>query len=342
MIMRNSTKKRLQFFIVAIIIFASGFQWLPEQLALNGDWIKLSPLLLAGFGYFVFLPVLYWFWVIKAGQQKPWKMLLIISLSCLCARYSFPNNVAEYFDFITYVRYPIIAILLIIELYLMVTIIRGLWQARKLSGDPRVHTFEKYKDDEKKLTAALPLSWEPASWYYAIPRFSRNHAKAIAQLKLKSANKLHWLALMAFCIVGSIGCYLVIVQWSEIAAIIVSSLFFYSVIFLTANYRVARRFSIYKTEDKLVINSAFLSFIIIDLAHIEAINIGEFNRHENKEQLTLGQGEIANVELVFNTPQTYLAMMGSFPEQVERLWLNVEEASELESLLATRQLAKAC
>ena len=48
--------------------------------------------------------------------------------------------------------------LLIIELYLIVTIVKGLWQARKLSGDPRIHTFEQYQDDEKKLAVALLLA----------------------------------------------------------------------------------------------------------------------------------------------------------------------------------------
>ena len=104
--MRLAAKNRLHFLITAIVVFTAGFQLLPEHIALDGDLFSLMPLLLAIAGYFVLLPTLYWFWVIKAGQQQPWKMLLILSLSALCARYSFPANIAEHFEFITYLRYP--------------------------------------------------------------------------------------------------------------------------------------------------------------------------------------------------------------------------------------------
>ena len=133
--MRTPTKKRLQFFLVAITTYVLGFQFIPENLNYNGTITSLTPLLLAIAGYFIFLPILHWFWVIKAGQQKAWKIILIFSLISLCARYSFPKDIAQYFEFIMFLRYPIIGVLLIIELYLMVMIIKGLWQARSLSGE---------------------------------------------------------------------------------------------------------------------------------------------------------------------------------------------------------------
>jgi hypothetical protein len=322
--MRTPIKKRLQFLVVAVIVYVLGFQFLPENLNYNGTIQSLAPLLLAVAGYFVLLPVLHWFWVIKAGQLKAWKLILIFSLSFLCARYSFPKDIAHYFEFIMYVRYPIMAILLILELYLMVMIVKGLWQARKLSGDPRIHTVEKYQDDEKKLALALPMSWEPASWYYAIPKFSRKHAQSIGQLVTRSMRTSHWLMLVVACFtVGSLS-YILLVDWSEITAFIIASLSFYTVIFVTANHRVAKRYSIYLLSDKLIINNAFMSFIIIDTQNISTINQGKWNKIDDKEQLMLGEGSTANVELYFDKEETYLATMGQFPEKVSKLWLHVE------------------
>ncbi|NMP31729.1 hypothetical protein HII17_09155 [Thalassotalea sp. M1531] len=331
--MRTSAKKRLHFFIIAIVVFTLGFQLLPESLPLNEGLIATWPLALAVGGYFVLLPVLYWLWVIKSGKQKPWKILIVFSLACLCARYSFPSNIAEYFEFITYVRYPIIAILLIVELYLMVTIIKGLWQARSLSGDPRVHTFDKYKNDDKKLTAALPLSWEPASWYYTFPRFSRNHPEALTALKLMSSNRWHWLSMIAVFFIAGVISYQALVGWSEIAAVIVASLFFYSIILITANHRVSKHYSIYQNEEKLMINGAFLNFLSVNTSDIAAVNIGQFNKKDNKEQLMMGKGDKANIELVFTQPQIYVAMMGSLNEPVDKVWLNVANPQNIADAL---------
>jgi hypothetical protein len=327
--MRTPIKKRLQFLTVAVIVYIIGFQFLPENLSYNGSVQSLIPLLLAVAGYFVLLPVLHWFWVIKAGQQNAWKVILIFSLSCLCARYSFPKDIAQYFEFIMYVRYPLIGILLIIELYLLVMIVKGLWQARKLSGDPRIHTFEKYKDDEKNLALALPMSWEPASWYYAIPKFSRNHAQSIGQLVTHSKKTSHWLMLVAACFIAGSISYILLVDWSEIGAFIFASLSFYMVVFVTANHRVAKKYSIYLLGDKLIINNAFTSFIIIDTQNISAINQGQWNNADDKEQLMLGQGSNVNIELCFNEEETYLATMGQLPEKVSKLWLHVKEPALL-------------
>ncbi|NQZ80455.1 MAG: hypothetical protein HRT52_05505 [Colwellia sp.] len=335
--MRTSTKKRLQYFVVAAIVYILGFQFIPESLNYDGSIFSLHPLLLAITGYFILLPVLYWLWVIKAGKQKAWKILLALSLSSLCARYSFPQDIAQYFEFIMYLRYPLIAILLVVELYLMVTIIKGLWGARKLSGDPRLHTLTKYQDDEKKLLLALPMAWEPASWYYAIPKFSRKHNQALCQLVTRSRLTSHWLILIGACFaIGSFSYYL-LVDWSEITAFILASFSFYSIIFVTANHRVAKNYSVYLDGDKLVINNAFWSFIMINVKDIKTVNQGLWSKADDKEQLMLGRGSHANIELCFSVEQTYLATMGQFPEKISKLWLHVDQPEQLLNQLKSAQ-----
>ncbi len=130
-----------------------------ESIWANTQWRNT---LLVTLAYFVFLPVLYYFWIIRIGKQALWKLLLVLSL-----------------------------VLMVIEILLLVTIVKALWGARKLSGDPRIHMLEQYEGDNiyekgskeaKKLELALMFAHEPASWYYAIPRFSRNHVPALGFL----------------------------------------------------------------------------------------------------------------------------------------------------------------
>ncbi|WP_448213181.1 hypothetical protein [Colwellia sp. MEBiC06753] len=352
--MRTAVKKRLYFLATAIVIYSLGFHWLPQDLALPlfpaeltaHYWLAQLPLLLAVIGYFVVLPMLYWQWVIKAGQQKSWKIILVFSLSLVCARYSFPSQVSEYFAFISYIRYPIIGVLLAIQCYLFAIVIKGLWQARKLSGDPRIHAAANFSGQDNKQALALMMASEPASWYYAIPYFSRDHVKAIATLQLRSAKAWWWLTLLSACAIAGIGSYWLIAPWSELAAVIVASFCFYSVIMVTANYRVARYYSVYVYQDKLIINPGFLQMMVIDLAAISAINtdnalLSKEDRSKDDNCLVLGDKTLANVELVFNQPQTYFGLIGQMAEEVSSLQLAVEDPKPLLTLLVQPSLAKA-
>ena len=163
--MRKPVKYRIAFFIVAAACFYVGTWFLPSTLpdnTLNFSNIISEPswrnTALVSLVYFLVLPLLYYFWVIRIGEQALWKVLLIFSLSSLVARYIYPEQLADYFAFISYLKYPVIAVLMIIEVVLLVTIVKALWGARKLSGDPRIHMLEKYEkaeEDRKRLLENL-------------------------------------------------------------------------------------------------------------------------------------------------------------------------------------------
>lgn len=333
--MRRSVKFRISFLALAIISYVLGFNTLPDTLLTDIDELKLAAV--AGL-YFVILPIFYWLWIIKAGQQKAWKLLLIFSLSGLMARLSFPAEIASYFEFIMWFRYPIIAILLVIELYLMVSIVKGLWQARSLKGDPRVHIVEKYQDeDDKKRSLALVLASEPASWYYAIPWFTRNHVESDHSIALLSGKPWAWLLMLIATIASATVVYLLLAQWSELVAIIISSIIAYGVIFITANYRVSRHYSVYIQQGKLVINNSMWGFLAIDINDIAEVEVGEWHKQtQDSELLSVGRGTSANLQLKFSQPQTYFGALGQLPEQIEELKLVVSDpqglATELELL----------
>lgn len=369
--LRRQVKYRIAFLVLMIAVYTLGFHLLPEQLTNTREALSLAVVTAL---YFVLLPVLYWYWIIKIGAQKPWKMLVVLSLSSLMARLSYPHEVAEYFEFIAWLRYPIIAVLLIIELYLIVSIIKGLWQARKASGDPRLAIVEQYaaiaqpepsaeaekidsinpnkpsgsglppSADEKRLTLGLILATEPASWYYAIPYFSRRHPEAIGSLNLLSAKPWHALVIIVGLMASSVLSYSLPDGISHIAALFVSGLFLYSILLMTANYRISRYYSLYQRADKLIINNGMWGFMAVDFTQISELKLGHFSSPVSQsslgdttpsdapEILTLGRGE-ANVQLIFKRPQVYYGAMGQLPELLTVVNLVVEDPQALADTL---------
>lgn len=341
--MRTTVKYRLIFLFIAITSYYLGFTFMPET---TSSTLGLYPVILASVIYFAVLPLLYWFMIIKAGKQKAWKLLIILSLSSAIARYSYPEDIAQYFDFILWLRYPIIAVLLIIEFYLMFIIVKGLWQARNLTGDPRIGAIEKYAD-EKKQALALTFATEPASWYYAIPRLSKHHTKSLDKITLLSGKAWHFLVVTLLLISVALLSYQLLVDWSQAAAIMAAMFILYSFILLIANYRLTRHYSIYIQDEKLIINNSIFNFMVIPLneiksASLTSVNIDNALKAEanterdaaENELLKIGRGKQHNIKITFKQPIKYWAMMGAFVETFEQVLINVEQPTKVINALA--------
>jgi hypothetical protein len=348
--MRRVVKLRLSFIALAICCYTLGFQFIPQSLSDNNAYALLA----LGVGlYFIGLPLAYWLLVIKAGKQKWWRILIVFGSSSLMARYSFPTDVAQYFEFITWLRYPIITVLLIIELVIIYSAIKGVWGARKLKGDPRISILDNYpaspeskvevevkeepdakteplselgSKEEVKRSMGIIIAYEPASWYYLIPRLTRNHPKACGKINLLGGNRWHWISSFIGLSLLSGLTYYLLAFWSEIFAIVMSSIIFYSIIAISANHRVCRHHTLYKRDDKLVINYGLWAFLVVDFKDIKSITAGNWRKKDDPEQLIIGRGGDANVELHFTAPQTYFGAMGQMPEQLEVLRLKVDDA----------------
>ncbi|WP_372942812.1 hypothetical protein [Shewanella sp.] len=338
--MRATIKYRLVFLALMVISFVIGVHWTPETLASDAD--KRALYLISAL-YFVLLPLSYWYCIIKKGAQKLWKLIIILSLSSLVARLSFPAEVAHYFEFIAWLRYPIIAVLLIIELYLVVSVVRGLFKVRKLKGDPRVGAVETYREgDDKSLTIALIMASEATNWFYAIPWFSRNHPPAIANINLKSAARWHVWLMLTGCIVASCSSYFLLVSWSEWVAIIVSSIIGYTLMSMVANHRLSRYYSLYLMRDNLVINNSLWGFMVINLTDIADVTnqpLAEIHQ-EDSETISIGGGQ-SNVTIKLNRPVIYHGGMGQLPEPMTVIHLSVDEPQQLINTLNNARLLNA-
>ncbi|KZK67226.1 hypothetical protein A1L58_20750 [Shewanella baltica] len=76
--LRRPAKYRIYFLILMIIVYWLGFNLLPEQLTQTSEQLSLA---VVSALYFVLLPLLYWYWIIKIGAQKSWKILGSVDLS---------------------------------------------------------------------------------------------------------------------------------------------------------------------------------------------------------------------------------------------------------------------
>ncbi|GGQ09122.1 hypothetical protein [Shewanella litoralis] len=338
--MRATIKYRLVFLALMIFSFVIGVNWTPDTLANDAD--KQALYLISAL-YFVLLPLGYWYCIIKKGAQKLWKIIVIFSLSSLVARLSFPAEIAHYFEFIAWLRYPIIAVLLIIELYLIVSVVRGLLKVRKLKGDPRVGAVETYREgDDKSLTIALIMASEATNWFYSIPWFSRNHPPAIANINLKSAARWHVWLMLTGCIVASCSSYFLLVSWSEWVAIIVSSIIGYTLMSIVANHRLSRYYSLYLMRDNLVINNSLWGFMVINLTDIADVTnqpLAEIHQ-EDAETISIGGGQ-SNVTIKLNRPVIYHGGMGQLPEPMTVIHLSVDEPQQLMNTLNSAKLSQA-
>lgn len=331
--MRTASKYRISFLLMALSCYSAGFWLLPNQL--DSMYHKNITAAFAGI-YFVLLPLLYWLMIIRAGGQKPWKLLLIFSLSAGIARFSFPAEIADYFTFIAWLKYPIIGILLLLELALFWHVIKGLWQARKLKGDPRVHTIIRTKnDDEKKQQISISMAYEPASWYYALPFLSKNHVPVLGHIMLMSAKRWHFCIALLCIISASYFSYTLIAPASELVALIVSSFIGYTLVMFSANYRISRHYSLYIHQNHLIINESIFGLMVVPLINISATDFGDWARVDKPEAHFLGRGEHANLKLVFSQQQTYSTWMGMVAEPTHEVYLCLDgQTTDLESVAA--------
>ncbi|WP_285164030.1 hypothetical protein [Shewanella goraebulensis] len=327
--MKRSMKFRLGFLALAIISYVIGFQVLPEQLNSAYEMTIVGGMSAL---YFLVLPILYWIAIINIGQQKTWKILMILSLSALMARLSFPPEIASYFEFMMWIKYPVIVIIILLEMYLLISVVKGLWHARKLKGDPRIKALNMNKDEKSQMVGMI-MAGEAANWFYSIPKFSANHPKAIANIRLISANMWFMWLMISLCFLGSTIAYLLLVDWSEIAAVLVSAIVGYGFLSFIANYRLSRHYSLYMHDEKLVVNNSMWGLLMVDINDIKSVTIAETAKSTAEEILFVGRGDTANVIVDFKQTQRYFGAMGQMPEPIEQLLLVLDKPQLLKLVI---------
>ena len=198
--------------------------------------------------------------------------------------------------------------------------------ARKILGDPRISVLQIYKDGSVEREAGLLMAYEPATWHYMIPWFSRNHPPAIGQLKLLSSTCPHFISLLLADVAFIFISYFLLVSWSFLAAIVVATILFLGIFALIANYRFSKHYSIYFQDGKLGINNAWWALIVIELNEISSYEI--VDKKVDDEKLCLGRG-MPNIQLVLSIPQRYYSFLGITSEKISELFMCVDQADSV-------------
>ncbi|WP_298440321.1 hypothetical protein [uncultured Ferrimonas sp.] len=324
--MRPTVKLRLSYLVLAISSYFIAFGFTPSTLTTITEQYLLAAISIL---LFILLPLCYWRLLITTKLAKPWRVLVILGLSGLVARFTYPAQFSSYFEFLMWLRYPIMAVILIAEVLLLVTVIQGLWRSRKQSADPRLSVAlnEDYKQEEAKQSMALVVAGEPASWLYLNPRLSRKLPPALTQLHSYSASRWHWLLLTLTTLLLAGGAYFALQLFSPIAAIVVSSFIAYSLIFVTAHHRAARHHSIYVDHDNLVINVGLWGLLVLPINAIDSL-YAEANTEPNT--LHLGKANAAAaITLRLAEPQTYFSGLGFISDQVDTVTLHLDNAQPI-------------
>ncbi len=316
--MQKSAQYRLIYFVLMVATFAGGYYFLPDTIRLPQD--KWLTALFAGL-YFIILPAAYYVCVVVKGKQKLWKIIISFSLAAVAARYTFPEDLAAYFEFISWLRYPIAAVLIILEFALVYMVVKSLWKARHLPGDPRLHAHKAYAEDDKKRMTAVLWAHEPASWFYAIPRFTRRHVSPVGKLHTKSDSVIYQCVLTGGIVLAAALSYWLLAEWSHTAAVIVCSLILWTMISAIASIRIGKHFSLYIQDDDLVINPGFYSTLFARLSAIESAEAGSWSRADCGDALILGQGDEANVRIRFSKPALLYSMMATFEDWQDEVYL---------------------
>ncbi|MEW9799534.1 hypothetical protein [Alteromonas sp. CYL-A6] len=328
--MRKPVRLRVTYLVIALFSYLTGLMLLPESTSAYGQPLVSYLYLLL---LFVLLPTLFILLVVKAGQQKPWKVVIPLSLGAVVARYALPTELAGHFYIVSYLRYPIIALILLIELAIVYHIVAALWKARHLKGDPRVHAIINHGGDEKKQSLALLMASEPASYYYALPHLTRCHPSPLTHIQLLSAKRLHLTAMLSTLVMLTVTLYLILSTFSELIALIVASVIAYSVVSLTASYRISRHFSCYLLNNILVINANFFNTLCVPVSDIAEAEAGLWPRETLADDVVIGRGENANLKLTFKTDVAWLTMLGTFCDKVRNVYLVTDTPDNAASIL---------
>jgi hypothetical protein len=147
--------------------------------------------------------------------------------------------------------------------------------------------------------------------------------------------------MLSACLLASVTSYLLLVNWSELAAIIVASIISLSLVMLMANHRLSRYYSLYLLRNKLIVNNAIWGFMAIDVANIASLESGIKEKHLAENELIIGRGKHTNITMIFKQPQDYFGGLGQLTEKIHCVHLNLAEPEKLLKALERQAADKA-
>jgi hypothetical protein len=339
----NQTAKLLWFALGAVLILGAELGITQTQAFMrNGNLLAVAMTIDVCFG----IPVLYWLLVVRPRQLDPITVLPIFVLSVIVAQFLIPNDYHASFRF---VEYGVVCSELALVVYGGIKIRRIAAEFRHLQSTRNDFLLNLRRSLEitlmggKENTALSILASEIAMVRYAFAWRSKKEVlegKQSFSTHKKSQYSAIFFTLLAVCIVEAVGVHiLVALFWNATAALVLTALSAYTVLFLVADFRaiVQRPFIL---EDRyLLVRTGIRWTAEIPFEAISDVRLAPKRLDDNiiRRMKRITPFGAPNVLLEFSTKQEVRGLYGIKREEI-LLGCSVDNAEEFVRLVQEKGL----
>jgi hypothetical protein len=277
--------------------FYTSNNWLNEYGAAKLEWLLIIDI-------FITIPLVCYFCLKNHLKQALIKMLIYMGLLILLGSYIIPTEQKFYWLYLEYLRYAIIAVVILFELFIITSVIFAIKTAFSKNQDPDVAIASPVEKIFGKSIASELIKFDLRLWSFALfPKRieSKNYLGSHhfhCHLKDGTQSFLQGFVFLSIFELPLVHVLLHFI-WSPMAANIITGLTLFSLAYLVAQYRAVEKRPISFTNEQLIIRYALSNPLIINLNDIESaeINTQVISRNQNIKRFNLLGAPNVKIEL---------------------------------------------
>lgn len=215
-----------------------------------------------------------------------------------------------YFNFIAWLKWPVI-ILFSPQILIVIFSIKSIWKNRAIKTDPRISILQEDRFANEHLKRiGLMVAYEPASWFYFFPAFSKK-LKPLGRIKSSGGSIFFCVSLMFLTVTLSLLSYRLISPYDQFIAAGISGVTLYFLVSVWANFRCTRYHSLAECNGKIIVNNGFYDFCFFEKKAVDSIELSTTVKNK--------------VVFYLNEPVTRYRRLGSKQELVTYLEFKLTE-----------------
>jgi hypothetical protein len=225
----------------------------------------------------VLVPLAYWLLAVRRGRARPRPMLLVVVCSVLGARLVLP---AAHRSFVTGARFLTLAIELGITAYAIWSVQRALRRTHDDGGEGDVvellqHTLATSFGQRTWIRA---VAMEIATFYYALGgRGDRPPRGAVTFAVDASSAGTMAVGFGLVIVIEAVVMHLLLMRWSLVAAVVLTGLSLYSLLWLVGDYRATRRRPVVLDGRRLVLRVGLRCHVVVEIDQLRSVRLVAWN-----------------------------------------------------------------
>jgi hypothetical protein len=244
------------------LVHTSGFTRQPETLSL-----------VVAVELVVLVPIAYWLFVVRRGRARPRTVLLAVVCSVLGARLVLP---AAHRSFVTGARFLTFALELTITAYAIWAMQRALRRAHDDGSQGDVvellqHTLANSFGQRAWIRA---LAMEIATFYYALGGRGDRPPRGAVTFAVDASSAGTMAAGFGMVIViEAVVMHLLLMRWSLAAAVALTGLSLYSLLWLVGDYRATRRRPVVLDGRRLRLRVGLRCHVVVEIEQLASVRL---------------------------------------------------------------------